>query len=60
MKVLNFHKRYSADSTFSSYSHVEDKSLSPVNMADISTLNNELYEILNSKIGKVKNIFCQH
>ncbi|MFY1046556.1 AAA family ATPase [Chryseobacterium sp. GP-SGM7] len=56
-KVLNFHNRYIKDTLLRQYSHILDKSLSPVNTVNIFDLNNELNEILNSRIGNVKNIF---
>lgn len=56
-KVLNFHNRYVSEPTFRRYCTTLSEKLSPINIADISDLNNELTKILNSKIGKVKNIF---
>ncbi|MNU13590.1 hypothetical protein D3C71_16330 [compost metagenome] len=57
VKVLNFHNRYNKEASLRQFCHVLDKSLSLVNTVNIFDLNNELNEILNSKIGNVKNIF---
>ncbi|WP_143884603.1 AAA family ATPase [Chryseobacterium binzhouense] len=55
--VLNFHVRYFSNAVLSNYSSLIGKQISSDNFYYLNQLNNKLSEILNNKIGNVKNIF---